>query len=253
MAVTELLDEYRGEVAIVIVDPVLLAGGVRLRDEFLEFLREETTERGIQLIFDEVVTGFRVSSGSYQARVGVTPDMTTLRKFLGGGLPIRALCGRTELFENARPDVDVPEAERVLAGGGTFTANPMMAAAGLASLSVVEADPVYEHTESLAEHVRRGLERVYEDLGIDARVLGVSSMFLSHFQPERPLTDVEAVETATNRDALVEFHRLLHDDGYYFLPGHVGSVSYQTSEEQLDGFLKAAESVARDLLEEGVL
>lgn len=251
-AVVDLLEEH--EIAAIILEPMLLAGGgVPARDEFLQFLKDESDERGFQLIFDEVVTGFRVSPGSYQARVGITPDLTTLGKFLGGGLPVGALCGRAELFEAARPDVEVSSEKRVLAGGGTFTANPMTATAGLVSLDVLEDEPVYEYTETQGERVRQELEATYEELGIDAEILGTSSMFLSHFQPEAPLEDVATVETKTNRDAVKEFHRRLLDHGYYFLPGHVGSVSYQTTEDHLDDFLNAARTVADDLITEGVL
>lgn len=251
-AVADLLEEH--SVAAVIIEPMLLAGGgVPACEEFLQFLKDESEDRGFQLIFDEVVTGFRVSPGSYQARVGITPDLTTLGKFLGGGLPIGALCGRAELFENARPDVDDAPGKSVLAGGGTFTANPMTAAAGLASLDVVEDEPVYEYTETQAERVRTELDTVYEEAGVDAEVTGESSMFLSHFQPEEPLTDVEIVETKTNREALKEYHGRLIDRGYYFLPGHMGSVSYQTTEEQLDGFIDAARNVVTELQSEGIL
>ena len=253
-AVESLFDDYAGDVAAVIVEPVLLAGGgVRCSDDFLAFLREITADRDTVLVFDEVVTGFRVSPGCWQARVGVTPDLTTLGKFLGGGLPIGALCGRADLFEPARPDVDLPAGERVIAGGGTFTANPMTATAGLASLEVVEDDPVYEYTESEGERVRTALADIFADQGIDATVLGESSLFCPHFDPERPLTDVAAVETGTDREALRVFHRRLTDRGFYFLPGHVGGISYQTTEDQLDAFLEAADAVAGDLAAEGRL
>ena len=251
-AVARLLEDH--DVAAVIVEPMLLAGGgVPASEEFLRFLKDESEDRGFQLIFDEVVTGFRVSPGSYQARVEITPDLTTLGKFLGGGLPVGALCGRAELFANARPDVDVDPDEGVLAGGGTFTANPMTASAGLASLDVVEDEPVYEYTETEAKRVRTELESIYAELGIEAVVLGDSSMFLSHFQPEGPLVDVGAVEERTNREAQREFHRRLIDRGYYFLPGHMGSVSYQTTREQLDGFIGAAHEAAAELQSDGVL
>ncbi|MFB6299416.1 MAG: aspartate aminotransferase family protein [Halobacteriales archaeon] len=251
-AVTTLLDEH--EVAAIIIEPMLLAGGgVTCDDGFLEFLREETANRDILLIFDEVVTGFRVSPGSYQARVDVIPDMTTFGKFLGGGLPVGGLGGRADLFENARPDVDVPPADRVLAGGGTFTNNPMTATAGVRSLEIVEDEPVYEYTESRAERVRDGLADIFADHGIDAVVLGESSLFCPHFEPEGDLDTVGAVETGTNREALVEFHTRLLDHGHYHLPGHMGSVSYQTTEEQLDDLLKAADTVAGAMTSEGIL
>jgi len=248
-AVTELLDRH--EVGAVILEPMLLAGGgIQANEAFLRYLKAESERRGFALIFDEVVTGFRVSPGSYQARVGVTPDLTTLGKFLGGGLPVGAVAGRAELFEAARPGYDGPDP--VLVGGGTFSMNPMTATAALASLDVVESEPVYDYTESAGERVRTELEATFEDLGIGASVLGTSSLFLPHFAPERPQT-VDDVETGTDREALRRFHERLLEEGYYFLPTHAGAVSYQTTDEQIDGFLEAAEAVARELRTEGVL
>lgn len=251
-AVEDLLDAHRGEVAAIIVEPMLLAGGgVAAREAFLRFLREESEERDVVLIFDEVVTGFRVSPGSYQARVDVTPDLTTLGKFLGGGLPVGALAGRADLFDGARPDVDADRP--VLAGGGTFSMNPMTAAAGLASFEVLAREPVHEYTEKQGERIRTELDARFEELGVHSTALGTSSLFAHHFHPEGPLTSVEAVETGTDRDALRQFHRRLFGRGYYFLPGHVGAVSYQTTEAQVDRFIDDAEAVAREMQAEGRL
>lgn len=250
-AVLDLLDEY--EVAGVVIEPVLLAGGgVQCLDSFLEFLRTETRERDIRLIFDEVVTGLRVSPGSYQARIGVDPDLTTVGKVLGGGLPIGGLAGRAGLFERAKPGGSATETP-VLAGGGTFTMNPMTAAAGLATLDVIEAEPVHEVTETGGERVRDALSAIFTDEGVDATVLGTSSLFCPHFQPERALTDVGAVETGTNREALREFHTRLIDRGHYHLPGHMGSVSYRTTDDHLEDLLDASRAVVRALQADGVL
>lgn len=249
-AVDRYLDEY--DVAAVVVEPMLLAGGCVAADaSFLEYLRDVTNDRGCVLIFDEVVTGFRFSPGSYQARVGVTPDLTTLGKFLGGGLPVGALAGRAALFERTRPDYD--GGRPVLAGGGTFSMNPMTATAGLASLDVLESEPVHDYTESQGERVRDGLRAAFEDAGVDGTVLGESSLFMPHFDPDGPLTSVADVELGTDREALEQFQKRLFGHGYYFLPGHTGAVSYQTDEEQLDAFLADAEAVARELRREEVL
>jgi glutamate-1-semialdehyde 2,1-aminomutase len=248
--VTELFETY--DVGGVILEPMLLAGGGVSADRgFLQFLRDVCDDNDAVLVFDEVVTGFRVSPGSYQARVGVTPDLTTMGKFLGGGLPVGALAGRAALFERARPDYDGPEP--VIAGGGTFSMNPMTAAAGLASLDVVAEEPVYEYTEGQAERVREGLRELHDRLGVDAAVLGESSLFLTQFRPESGLETVGDVETGTDRALLEEYHRRLIERGFYFLPGHMGAISYQTTEAQLDDLLGAAESVLRGMREDGLL
>jgi len=250
-AALDLFDRY--DVGGVIVEPMLLAGGgVQCEEEFLEFLREETRERDATLIFDEVVTGVRVSPGSYQARIGIEPDLTTFGKVVGGGLPIGGLAGRSDLFKATKP-VGVPADESVLAGGGTFTMNPMTATAGLQTFEVIDSEPVYEYTESRAETVRSGLEDAFAEVGVEGTVLGTSSLFCPHFQPTDPLTDVEAVEQSTNREALFEFQDRLIDHGHYHLPGHMGSISYQTTDAQIDDLLTASREVLRDLQSEGVL
>ncbi|MFT4890427.1 MAG: glutamate-1-semialdehyde 2,1-aminomutase [Halobacteriales archaeon] len=247
-AVLDLLDTH--DVGGIILEPVLMAGGgVQADDSFLRFLREECDDRGVVLIFDEVVTGFRVSPGTYQERVGVTPDLTTFGKFLGGGLPVGAVAGRADLFEATRPDYDGDDS--VLVGGGTFSMNPMTATAGLASLEVVDSQPVYEETEARGERVRDGLERIFADHGIDATVLGTSSMFVPHFGTTGPIESPADVVERTDPAALKAFHRRLIERGYFFLPGRAGSVSYQTTEDHLDGFLAAARDVAAGM--EGVI
>jgi glutamate-1-semialdehyde 2,1-aminomutase len=205
------------------------------------------------LIFDEVVTGFRFKPGSYQARVGVEPDLTTLGKVLGGGLPVGAIAGRANLFENARPDAASSAGERVLAGGGTFSMNPMTATAGLETLSVLQEEPVYDHIETQGKRVRTELQNIFDGASVDGVVTGEGSLFLPHFHPEVPLTSTGAAKGRTDREALNTFHKRLLEEGYYFLPGHMGATSYQTSETQLDRFLEACRGVVDDLTEGGVV
>jgi glutamate-1-semialdehyde 2,1-aminomutase len=131
--------------------------------------------------------------------------------------------------------------------------NPMTAAAGLASLEVVAEEPVYEYTESQAERVRERLRELHDRLGVDAAVLGESSLFLTQFRPEGDLETVGDVETGTDRALLAEYHRRLIERGFYFLPGHMGAISYQTTEGQLDELLGAAEAVLRGMREDGQL
>ena len=155
------------------------------------------------------------------------------------------------MFEQARPDT--PPGEAVIAGGGTFSANPMSATAGLATLDVIESEPVHDRTERRAHRLRQGLQACYDACGIDATVLGASSLFLSHFHPAGPLETVEDVETNTDRPGLIAFHEQLRRHGIYLLPGHMGSISYQTTTDHVDAFVDAARIVADDLQSEGVL
>ncbi|MFB6354050.1 MAG: aspartate aminotransferase family protein [Halobacteriales archaeon] len=248
-AVTELFEAHPGAVAAVVVDPRQATTGDA--DEFLRFLADTCADEGALLVLDEVVTGLRVSPGSYAARVGIEPDLTALGKILGGGLPAGAVAGRAALFEPARPGAD-PD-ERVLAGGGTFSANPMTAAAGLATLDVIEAEPVYEHTERLGERARTGLRAVLEELGVPGAVLGYSSLIQPVFDPDGPLESPTDVATRTDRKALRAFHRGLLDRGYYFNQGTLGNVSYAHTEADVDGLLDASRAVLRGLQDDGVL
>ncbi len=243
-----LLDRYGRDTAALIVEPVLVAGGcVPVREDFLRMLRRQCDERGTMLIFDEVITGFRVSPGSYQDRVGVTPDLTTLGKIVGGGLPVGAVAGSAEVFEAARPDREVPPEKRVLAGGGTYSMNPMTATAGLATLEVLETEPVHSYTEQQGDRVRREFDNILRDLGIPGTVNGVSSLFMPHFGDEGPLTTVEQVAARTHRDKLLEYQRRMLERGFYFLRGSAGNISYQTTPEQLDAMLETSRSVLEEM------
>jgi glutamate-1-semialdehyde 2,1-aminomutase len=248
-SLVELLEEYRGEIAAVIIDP--RKGGTPPEDEFLQFIDDAREDEGFQLIFDEVVTGCRVSPGSYQARADVSPDLTTLGKIIGGGLPVGALCGRAELFEPAKPDA-APD-ERVLAGGGTFSMNPMTCVAGRAALETIQNEGVFDHTESLGEYLRNELNDVFEETGSDGMVLGFSSMVLPVFnigETPRSLTDVK--ERADGK-LLKEFQHRLLDHGYYFNSGSMGNVSYAMNKEQIEGFVDASHEVVTSMQNEELI
>ncbi len=250
-AVAATLDAYESDVAAVIIDTRWT--GFFPDEEFLAFLDTMRERHGYLLIFDEVLTGYRLTEGSYQARVGITPDLTALGKVLGGGLPIGALAGRAELFEAARPDIEVEPGKRVIAGGGTFSANPMTLTAALTTLDVIEREPVLEHTELLARRLRDGLTALFSDEQIDAAVLGIGSLFELAFNPETPLTSPAVLKSSTDGTALREYHNRLIDHGFYVLPGHIGNISYQMTDEHVDGVLTASRSIVREMVAEGLL
>lgn len=248
-SLTSTLDAVQGDVAAVIIDP--RKAGTPPTDAFLDRLVEERDNRGFLLVFDEVVTGFRLAPGSYQARVGVTPDLTTMGKMLGGGLPVGGIAGRADVFEPARPDYtgDGP----VLAGGGTFSMNPMTVAAGLAGIEVLESEPVYDHIERLGERLRTGLNDVFAEADVNATTVGIGSLFRSAFAPTGPLDSPTAVATTTDDALYTEFHNRLLDHGFYFLSGHMGNVSYATTDEHVDAFLEAARTVVQRMQRDGLV
>jgi len=247
--VAERFERHAGDVAAVIVDP--RQPGTEDDVDFLRFLADTCEDAGACFVLDEVVTGFRVAPGSYAARVGLEPDLTTVGKVLGGGLPVGAVAGRAELFDGCEPGA-APD-DRVLAGGGTFSADPLTAAAGLATLDVVEAEPVYDHTEALGERLREGVRAHFDALGVDGAVLGFSSLFTPFFAPEGPLDSPTAIATGTDAAAQRAFYRGLRDRGYYLNPGVMGNLSYAHTEAHVDGFLAAAEAVLADLRDAGAV
>ncbi len=248
-ATTELFEAHAGEVAAVIVDP--RQAGTEPDIEFLRFLADMAADEGALFVLDEVVTGFRVAPGSYGARVGIDPDLTTLGKILGGGMPVGAIAGRAELFEPAAPDAATED--RVLAGGGTFSGNPLTAVAGVATFDVLEAEPVHDHTEALGTRIREGLASLFEELGVDGEPLGFSSLVQPVFNPDRPLESPADVKAGTDGEALRAYHRRLLDHGYYFNQGTMGNVSYAVTREDVDGFLDASREVLRGMQEEGLV
>lgn len=193
-----LIVENREELAAVIVEPVCgNMGVVPPEPGFLEALRDLTRRHGIVLIFDEVITGFRVAPGGAQERYGVTPDLTCLGKILGGGLPVGAFGGRRDIMSCLAPAGPVYQA-------GTLSGNPVTAAAGLATLKALEAPGVYRDLEEKGRTLEEGLKGVLAS-GVEGTVNRVGSMLTLFFGPAR----VAAPEHARGSDR-ERFSRFFH-------------------------------------------
>jgi glutamate-1-semialdehyde 2,1-aminomutase len=178
-SVRELLDANPGTVAAVIVEPGGGSNGIVPSDrEFLRALRELTRERGVVLIFDEVITGFRYSTGGAQQRYGVTPDLTTLAKIVAGGLPGGAVVGRRDVLDvqTFKGELHRDRFERVLQQG-TFNANPLSAAAGLTCLRIVDEGWATTQADEGAETLRESMRQALRRRGVAGAVLGESSVF----------------------------------------------------------------------------
>jgi glutamate-1-semialdehyde 2,1-aminomutase len=168
-----------GDVAAVILEPTGASwGGLPLRDGFLADLREATSRHNTVLIFDEVVTGFRVSPGGAQARYGVTPDLTAMAKILAGGLPGGAVAGKADVVSliEFRDDSAWNSRKRVF-HPGTFNANPLSAAAGVSMLSLVETGDFHARADALTERLVRGMNRAIASRGVKGCVYGLASCF----------------------------------------------------------------------------
>jgi len=178
-ATEKILREHADDMAAVIIEPVMFSCGcLKPRDGYHEFLRDLTEELGIVLIWDEVMTGFRLGPQSAQGRFGVTPDMTTFAKAAGGGYQVAGFGGETEIMNEIIPPKK-REAQKWNSSafhGGTYNGHPVAAAAGLATLEILDEEPVYEHIDRLGEALFEGLQEVADDAGVDANVQHIGSM-----------------------------------------------------------------------------
>lgn len=226
-------------VAAVIIEPVLGAGGcIPAKREFLKGLRELCNEKNVLLIYDEVITGFRLAPGGGQQFFGVTPDLTVLGKILGGGFPIGALCGRREIMELI--DALLYPRPKFSFHGGTFTANPVSMTAGLATLKMLENGELINRMNMQGEKIRRELTDIFERKDVDVQVVGAGSLFNTHFTKEE-IIDTHAVANA-DKQKLVDYHMHLIENGVFFLPTHLGTLSTAHSKSDIEKFLAETEA-----------
>ena len=201
------MEEIGSEVACVILEPVVgNMGVVAPADGFLETCRELCTAQGSLLIFDEVMTGFRVAYGGAQSLFGVTPDMTRLGKIVGGGMPVGAYGGRAEIMNSISPDGPVYQA-------GTLSGNPLAMACGLATLKVLREQDPYPQLEEMTSRLVDGLDTAATDAGLDHVVARVGSMFTLFFNPE-PVTSYD-VSARNDTERFAAYHRGMLDHGIY--------------------------------------
>lgn len=232
--VQRLFSHHRGQIATVIVEPV--AGNMGLIppvEGFLKGLRDLTHAEGALLIFDEVMTGFRVHPGGAQTLFDVQPDLTTLGKVIGGGLPVGAYGGRREIMQQVAPSGPVYQA-------GTLSGNPLAMAAGIATLKVLREPAVWERMEALGSKLMAGLAAAAEAEHIPLTVARVGTMFGFFFHPG-PVTDWETARRAdTQRFAL--FHRAMLENGVYLAPSQfeAGFLSIAHGDAEIDLTLAAA-------------
>jgi glutamate-1-semialdehyde 2,1-aminomutase len=236
-AVAEVVRREGADLACVIVEPVAAnMGVVPPRDGFLAFLREITAANGILLVFDEVITGFRLGLGGAQARYGVTPDLTTLGKIIGGGLPVGAYGGRADVMSRIAPEGPVYQA-------GTLSGNPLAVAAGLATLEMLERlereEHLYGTLARLGGYMADGIRRDLERLGLRLTLNTAGSMATLFFTDGEVTDFASAARSDTKRYGRYFWEMLRR--GIYLAPSQFEAsfVSAVHTEADLDLFLKA--------------
>ena len=236
-SVKKVMDEQGDKIACIIVEPVAgNMGLVRPVDGFLETLREVTEKSGSLLIFDEVMTGFRVAYGGAQSLYGILPDITCLGKIIGGGLPVGAYGGKREIMEHIAPHGPVYQA-------GTLSGNPVAMAAGIATLMQLKKPGFYENLDKKADLLATGLEKAAEKAGVNARVDRAGSM-LGLFFTDRDVKNFEDAKTS-DLDMFAAYYKGMLEKGIYLAPSQFEAlfVSAAHETEHIDKTIKAAEEV----------
>ena len=237
--------ESNRDIAAVVVEPVVgNMGVVPPQPGFLNFIRELTRIHGVLLIFDEVMTGFRVARGGAQALYGVMPDITCLGKIIGGGLPVGAYGGSRELMRHIAPAGTIYQA-------GTLSGNPLAMTAGLVTLRRLKDELVYRNLERASARLCEGLERVAAEAGMQTVTNRVGSMWTTFFTDE-PVTDWTSANKS-NREMFGQFFHAMLAEGVYLAPSQfeAGFVSLAHTDEIIDQTINAARNALRNLGEKG--
>ncbi|MCH7981581.1 MAG: glutamate-1-semialdehyde 2,1-aminomutase [Proteobacteria bacterium] len=241
-AVRAAFAELAEQIACIIVEPI--AGNMNMVPPvagFLETLREECSKAGAILIFDEVMTGFRVAKGGAQALFGIQPDLTTLGKIIGGGMPAAAFGGRADIMSSIAPDGPVYQA-------GTLSGNPVAMAAGLATLEKIDEPGFYEALGARTRQLTDGLLSAAQDAGIPLTTENQGGLFGFVFSDDAPIRRFEQV-AAANVDRFKAFFHGMLDAGVYLAPSafEAGFVSAAHGDEEISTTLDAARKVLKRL------
>ncbi|MGB9890970.1 glutamate-1-semialdehyde 2,1-aminomutase [Thermodesulfovibrio yellowstonii] len=235
------LKEHWKDIACVIVEPVVGNMGCILpKDEFLKVLRDETQKYGIVLIFDEVMTGFRVSFGGAQQYYGVKPDLTCLGKVIGGGLPVGAYGGRKEIMALVAPDGGVYQA-------GTLSGNPIAMTAGIETLKVLSKASVYKRLEKTMQYLEEGLKDSAKQAGINVKFYRAGTMFCTYFT-ENEVIDAKTAKTS-DTEKFKQFFLGMLQKGAYIAPSQfeAGFISLAHSEKDIEKTVQAAYKIFKKL------
>jgi glutamate-1-semialdehyde 2,1-aminomutase len=235
------IEANQGQIAALILEPVVgNMGLVAPAEGYLLGLRELCTAHGIVLIFDEVMTGFRLARGGAQELFGITPDMTTLGKIIGGGMPVGAYGGRQDIMDCVAPAGKVYQA-------GTLSGNPIATAAGIAQLTYLQEHPeLYAELERITTRIADGTRQICAELGLNYTVNQVGSMF-SVFFTDKPVHNLEDAKTS-DTEAFGRYFRAMLHRGIYLAPAQYEAlfVSTAVTDELVDHYLTACREAMRE-------
>lgn len=246
--VEQTLKQHQGEVAAIIVEPIPHNIGCILPEPgFLEGLRKLCTEYEALLIFDEVITGFRHSIGGFQKVCGVTPDLTTMGKAMANGYPIAAVAGKREYMSrfNTQPGGDVWFA-------GTYNGHAVGTAASIATIEMMENEPVHDHIFRLGDKMRAGIRDIHNRLGMDAIVTGFGSVWTTYFMDFLPKNYSDLQHN--DAELYVAYRKKLLEKGIFKMPMNLkrNHISYSHTDKEIDRTLEIIESVLRELVKQKV-
>lgn len=243
-----LLESVKDDLACIIIEPLLGGGGCIPADiNFLKGLEEYCKRNDILYILDEIVTGFRLNFGSVSSLYHLNPDMITLGKIVGGGLPIGVVCGKKEIMKVANPVENRNKEQLCYIGGGTFSSNPLTMTAGYATIDYISKNrqAVYNKINKLGDMARNGLKKLFSDYGLKTEVTGLGSLFLTHFLSNKvnEITNANDVALSDN-DTLTKYHfSLMAKYGIFFLPHKMGAISLVHDVKDIQSLINATEKI----------
>jgi len=250
----KLLNQVKEDLACIIVEPILAGAGCIIpNNEYLQVLQEFSKKYNIIFILDEIVTGFRLSiQGAYKF-FKLDPDLFTLGKIAGGGLPIGIVCGKNEILSLSNP-IDKNNKNSICSiGGGTFSSNPVTMIAGLTTLQFLKNNHnhVYSKIDNLGEYARKELKKIFDENNIKVKITGIGSLFNIHFLNDKvqEINNAQDVALADKEKLRLYHFALISQHKIFFLPFKMGAISYQHSKTDIDHLLKST----RDIIDSKIL
>lgn len=235
-----VLRKHSAQLAGVIIEPVLGGGGcIPAEKDYLAGIQEFCRKNNSLFMLDEIVTGFRFRFGCLYKEMRLDPDIVTLGKIVGGGMPIGVMCGKEDVMKHADTSAK-RKSERSYVGGGTFSANPVSMAAGLSTLEELKSGSVYSKINSLGKLARQELARIFVGRAV---VTGKGSLFMTHFTEKTDSITNSAEAAKCDVDALNKYHfKMIAHDGIFFLPGKLGAVSNAHTKQDIKKLILASEA-----------